>query len=276
MSVSVTPETVSIDVPGGRLAGERWAGPGPTLVLLHSGVNDRRAWTETARRLADAFTIIAYDRRGFGESPASPDPFTHVEDLHAVLDATGVERAWLVGSSAGGRVVLDAVLAYPERVAGLVLLAPAISGAPGGLEADPETERLDGLIDAAIDAGDLGEANRLEAWLWLDGPAGPEGRISGPVRELFRDMNAIALRSDAESTAGTGDSDIDAWSRLAEIRMPVTLAWGELDIEVLNQRCAEIVERLPSASGRELPHVAHLPYLEDPDLVADLIRSAVA
>ena len=186
-----------------------------------------------------------------------------------------MERAWLVGSSAGGRVALDATLTFPERVAGLVLLAPAIGGAPG-IEADPETERLDALIDAAIESGDLDEANRLEAWLWLDGPAGPEGRVGGPVRDLFLDMNAIALRSEAESAGGNGNDDIDAWSRLGEIRVPVTVAWGELDIDMLNQRCQQIVDRLPSATGRALPEVAHLPYLEDPELIADLIRRAVA
>jgi pimeloyl-ACP methyl ester carboxylesterase len=275
MSVSMTPDTLSVDVPGARLRAERWAGPGPTIVLLHSGVTDRRAWTETAQRLVDTYAVVTYDRRGFGESPMGADPFTHVDDLRAVLDALEVERAWLVGSSAGGRVTLDAALTFPERVAGLVLLAPAISGAPGGLEADPETERLDGLVDAAIESGDLAEANRLEAWLWLDGPAGPEGRVGGPARDLFLAMNAIALRSEAESAAGTGDSDVDAWARLGEIGVPVTVAWGELDIEVLNQRCRQIVERLPRATGRELPHVAHLPSLEDPDLIADLIRAAV-
>lgn len=268
-------EILSIEVPGGRLAAECWSGSGPTLVLLHAGVADRRAWTPTAQRLAGAYAVVAYDRRGFGESPSSPKPFTHVQDLRAVLDAVGVERAWLVGSSAGGRVALDAALAYPERVAGLVLLAPAVSGAPD-VEADPDTERLDARVDAADTAGDLDEVNRLEAWLWLDGPAGPEGRVSGPARELFLAMNAIALRAEAESTEETGDSEIDAWSRLAEIAVPVTVAWGELDIAALNERCQELVERLPAASGRALDDVAHLPYLEDPDLVADLIRGAVA
>jgi pimeloyl-ACP methyl ester carboxylesterase len=275
VSVSVAPDISSVDVPGGRLAVERWAGRGPTIVLLHSGVNDRRAWAETVPRLLDPYAVVAYDRRGFGESPMGADPFTHVDDLRAVLDALEVERAWLVGSSAGGRVTLDAALTFPERVVGLVLLAPAISGAPE-FEADPETERLAALIDAAIESGDLDEANRLEAWLWLDGPAGPQGRVGGPVRDLFLDMNAIALRSEAESTEGNGNDDIDAWSRLGEIRVPVTVAWGELDIDVLNQRCQQIVDRLPFATGRVLPGVAHLPYLEDPELIADLIRRAVA
>jgi pimeloyl-ACP methyl ester carboxylesterase len=271
----VTANNFSVDVPGGRLAAERWPGSGPTLVLLHASVADRRAWTATADRLGGTYAVVAYDRRGFGESPPSPEPFTHIEDLRAVLDAVGVERAWLVGSSAGGRVAVDAVLAYPERVAGLVLLAPAISGEPEDGEADPETERLDALTAAANAAGDLDEVNRLEAWLWLDGPAGPEGRVGGPARELFLTMNAIALRSEAESAAGAGNSEIDAWSRLAEITVPVTVAWGELDIEMLNDGCRELVERLPAASGRELPQLAHLPYLEDPDLVAGLIRTAV-
>ena len=275
MSVSVTPDISSVDVPGGRLAVERWAGPGPTIVLLHSGVNDRRAWAETAPRLLDPYAVVAYDRRGFGQSPLGTDPFSHVDDLRVVLDAQQVERAWLVGSSAGGRVALDAALTFPERVAGLVLLAPAIGGAPS-IEADPESERLDGLIDAAIESGDLEEANRLEAWLWLDGPAGPEGRVGGPVRDLFLDMNAIALRSEAESAEDQVTDDVDAWSRLGEIRVPVTVAWGELDIDVLNQRCQQIVDRLPVATGRALPEVAHLPYLEDPELIADLIRRAVA
>ncbi len=192
-----------------------------------------------------------------------------------MLDAMRTDKAWLVGSSAGGRVAMDAALAYPERVAGLVLLAPAISGEPTDLEADPETERLNALMEASAAAGDLDEVNRLGAWLWLDGPAGPEGRVSGPARDLFLAMNAIALQSGAESAAGAGNSGIDAWSRLAEIIVPVTVAWGELDLEVLNNRCRQLVELLPAASGRELPQLAHLPYLEDPDLVADLIRTAV-
>lgn len=273
MSAAMSANHLSVDVPGGRLAADRWPGAGPTLVLLHAGVADRREWTATAGRLAGAYAVVAYDRRGFGESRLSHDPFTHVEDLRAVLDAVGVERAWLVGTSQGGKVALDAALTYPDRIAGLVLLAPAVSGAPD-FEADPETERLSALIDTADAAGDLDEVNRLEAWLWLDGPAGPEGRVGGPTRDLFLAMNAIALRSEAESAA-TGNSETDAWSRLAEITVPLALAWGELDIEVLNDRFRELAERLPTATGRELPHVAHLPYLEDPDLVADLIRRAV-
>jgi pimeloyl-ACP methyl ester carboxylesterase len=269
----MTREFLNIDVPGGRLAAERWTGSRPDLVLLHSGVTDRRSWYETADRLSPGYSLVAYDRRGFGQSVASSGVFSHVSDLRALLDALDLGQVWLVASSAGGRVALDATLTYPERVAGLVLLAPAVSGAPDIESLDPETERLDTAIDQATAAGDLAEANRLEAWLWLDGPAGPEGRVSGPVRQLFLEMNRIALKSEAE--AATEETGISAWSRLAEITVPVTVAWGELDVPVLNERSRQIVERLPNATGRELPQVAHLPYLEDPDLVANLVRTAM-
>jgi pimeloyl-ACP methyl ester carboxylesterase len=272
----MTREFLNIDVPGGRLAAESWTGSRPDLVLLHSGVTDRRSWYETADRLSPGYSLVAYDRRGFGQSLASSEAFSHVRDLGSLLDALDLDQVWLIGSSAGARVALDATLTYPERVAGLVLLAPAISGSPDLESLDPQTERLGALVEAAMEAGKLDEANRFEAWLWLDGPAGPEGRISGPVRELFLEMNAIALESEAESAEDSSKSDRDAWSRLPEITVPVTVAWGELDVPVLNERCQQIVDRLPNATGRKLPQVAHLPYLEDPDLSAEVIRHAVA
>lgn len=87
-------------------------------------------------------------------------PFRHVDDLLAVLDAVSPDApAWLVGSSMGGEVALDAALEAPERIAGLVLLAPAISGDP---EPDEEARNaaahgLAGAIDAAWTAGTLEE-----------------------------------------------------------------------------------------------------------------------
>ena len=51
-------------------------------------------------------------------------------------------------------------------------------------------------LDEAEKAEDLGEVNRLEAWLWLDGASSPEGRVGGADRELFVEMNGIALAAD--------------------------------------------------------------------------------
>jgi pimeloyl-ACP methyl ester carboxylesterase len=274
----MTYEPVRMAVPGATLVGDRWQGAGPTIVLLHAGVCDRRCWRQVGERLAAAGRdVVAYDRRGFGEVPPAGEPFRHVDDLLAVLDAVSREApAWVVGSSMGGAVALDAALEAPERVAGLVLLAPAVSGDPGpGDEAyNAATDGLADAIDAAFTAGDVEECNRLEVRLWLDGPAGPEGRVSGPPRELALEMNRIVLANDIAGESPDGDSGIDAARRVHEIATPTTVACGELDISIKFDSSAELAQALANATYRSLPGRAHVPYLEAPDEIAELIMAA--
>ena len=257
---------------GCDLAGERWAGGDELVLLLHEGVSDRRGWREVASRLAPQVTVVAYDRRGYGESPVSTREFRHVDDVRSVLDQENSRRAWLVGGSAGGGVALDAAILFPERVAGLVLVGTAVSGAPEPV-VDEDLQRIDALWEQADAAGDLDELNRLETCLWLDGPYSPEGRVGGPARELALDMNAIILRNgDSEDS---GDSGVDAWGRLAEATMPATVACGSLDAAFLIEQSKELATRLPSGRYVELPGIAHQPCLEQPGALADLILAAI-
>jgi pimeloyl-ACP methyl ester carboxylesterase len=255
---------------------ERRAGDGPTVVLLHAGVADRRSWHGVAEHLGD-LDVVAYDRRGFGESPPTDDEFTHLADLLAVLDHLGLgDPVWLVGNSMGGALALDAALASPERVAGLVLIGPAVSGAPepADHEYDEETRRIGAAMERAEDDGDLETLNALEVRLWLDGPVAPEGRVTGAARDLALDMNRIALAGGMDGDAG--QSGLDAWSRLGEITAPVTLAIGELDIPVANDRTRDLAARLPNARGLHVfEGAAHLPGLERPAEVAQVIRAAI-
>ena len=271
----MTYEPVQIAVGGATLVGDRWSGAGPTIVLLHAGVCDRRCWREVGAQLSAAGRdVVAYDRRGFGDVPPAHAPFRHVDDLVGVIDAVSPDApAWLVGSSMGGGVALDAALEAPERIAGLVLLAPAISG--DDLDEEAYSAATDGLadaIDAAWTAGELEECNRLEIRLWLDGPAAPEGRVSGPPRELALDMNRIVI-ANGEADAD-GASGLDAASRVHEIAIPAVVACGELDVAIKLSRSAELADALPNATYRSLPGRAHLPYLEAPDEIAALIIAA--
>jgi pimeloyl-ACP methyl ester carboxylesterase len=270
----VTAEPFRVDVDGSILHGTRWAGQRPAVVLLHAGVCDRRSWEEVGPRLSPAHEVIAYDRRAYGDTRPSSEPFTHLEDLLAVLDAVTDGPVWLVGSSIGGALAIDAALLAPERVAGLVLFAPAVGGAAQPAEYDPATRRIDDLVDTAMAAGDLDEVNRLETWVWLAGPGSPEFRVSGPARDLALAMNAVVLRNAVPEDAGA--RSVDAWSRLPEIKVPVTVACGDLDVPFLVRRCQELAARLPDARSRILRGTAHLPYLERPDLVAQVISEAVA
>ncbi len=264
-------ERLAVRVGDEQLRAERWRGDGPPLVFLHAGVADRRSWYDVAEKL-EGREMVAYDRRGHGDSPVPSGRFSHLEDLIAVLGELTNEPAWLVGSSMGGGIAIDAALAAPDSVAGIVLFAPAVSGAPEP-EIDAATEAIADLLEAAEAAGDEGEVNRLETWIWLDGPAGPEGRVTGSERRLFSAMNRVVLANAVPEDAGA--SGLDAWSRLHEIEVPAVVACGDLDVPFLVERSRQLAARLPKATYRELPGTAHLPYLEHPETAAEIVREAV-
>lgn len=136
---------------------------------------------------------VAYDRRGYRETRSEPEDFSAVTDLMAVIDGVAGHRpAVLVGCSLGGKIAIDAALRHPSRVAGLILIAPNVEGAPEPVY-PAEIRAMLEKQKAAEDAGDRDQLNAIKARLWLDGPLAPEGRVVGPARQLFLDMNDAVL-----------------------------------------------------------------------------------
>ena len=246
------------------------AGKGPPVVLLHAGVADRRMWRNELDALAQAgFHAYAYDRRGFGDSLHADDAWSHVGDLAAVLDAFARARpALLVGCSQGGRIAIDFALAHPERVAALVLVAPAISGAPDPGPLPAPIQAWVDRLERAEAAADVDAINALEAHAWLDGPLAPEGRVAGPVRTLFLSMNEIALRAELR---GEEAAPAPAYERLGEIACPTLVAWGDRDFPAVAARCVHAAERIKGARRHVFAGAAHLPNLEQPDAFARLL-----
>jgi pimeloyl-ACP methyl ester carboxylesterase len=278
----MTTERFDVTRPDGAvLAGERRPSPGGSaIVLLHAGVADRRSWSAVLAGLdPEPLDLLAYDRRGYGDSSAATGDFSHLDDLVAVLDAAGIDRAVLVGNSMGGGLAIDLALAHPERVASLLLIGSGVSGMTDEGEdvdwtMDAATGAILGPLERAEEAGDVEEQVRLELHLWLDGPTAPEGRVGGAARELAADMNRRILR--AGTTGREGASGLDAWHRLGEVTAPALVTWGELDLPPDAPFYELTARRLAAAEARVLPGVAHLPSLEQPDLVAGLVREAAA
>ena len=257
-----------MDHNGARLAGES-LGNGRAIVFLHAGVADRRMWSRQVDGLSDTWRAVAYDRRGFGETSCSSDAaFSHVDDLVAVMDRCAIDSACLIGCSQGGRIAVDFALAHPRRVAGLVLIAAAVSGAPEPDGFTPEIDAKVALLEAAEAADDIERVNALEANLWLDGPAMPEGRVGGEPRALLLEMNATALGHPEL----TGEIEPpSAWPRLGEISVPALVISGALDFPYIQAMCRHLAETIPNARGVELDQAAHLPNLEDPARINDLL-----
>jgi len=242
---------------------------GADVLLIHAGVNDRRSWRHVVERLRTSHRCVAFDMRGFGESTyVREHGWSPVSDALAVLDAAGLDRPVIVACSMGGQTAIDLTLAHPGRVAGLVLIGTAIRGAPyPELEKGPTAE-LNTRIGAAESAGDIDEVVRLEAWMWLDGPSAMEGRVGGPARELFLDMNGRALRAE---DPGEPAELPPAWPRLSEISVPTLVLVGRLDAEDIQAIDEPAAGMIPGARLKFLDGVAHIPHLEaDPTTLNEI------
>ena len=90
------------EIDGGALAWES-AGEGPDVVFLHPGLWDSRVWDQQFGVFSKTYHVVRYDLRGYGRSsrPEPGKPYSHVDDLAAVMDAADVDAAALVGNSMG-------------------------------------------------------------------------------------------------------------------------------------------------------------------------------
>jgi len=261
--------TAVLERPGARLAYEV-TGEGPAVVLVHGFGLDRRMWDPQAEHLAARHRVVRYDCRGFGASgPADPAvPYTHAGDLLALLDHLAIGDAALVGLSFGGRVVLQAALAAPDRVRGLVLLDAVLDGVPW----DPESAA--GLDEVArrVRAGGL--------------PAGRAAWLAHPLFAAARQRPGLASRLAAmvadypgqhwlgqDPHQRTGPEPIDA---LEQVTVPTLVAVGDQDVPGFREMSAVLARRIPGAQYRVISGAGHMTNLEQPAAVNDLLTRFLA
>ncbi|MFF1506923.1 alpha/beta fold hydrolase [Streptomyces sp. NPDC058326] len=274
-------ETRTITVPGGSLRTLSDGTPaGPSAVLVHSGIAHARMWTPLMESLADEMHGIAYDCRCFGESTTTLDgEFSDIDDLASVLDAYGLESTFLVGESRGARLAIDFALARPERVRGLFLLAPDISGFDGPV-ADDERPLFD-AVEAAEEAWDAAEAADTaraveeliahEVRLFVDGP----GREPAPERAAVREAVADMLRLNYRQQKDTPDfvKAEPAAGRLEKLDVPVRVLVGDRDTAGMRAMAEEIERVCPQARLVRVPDAAHALTLEHEDTVVRELRA---
>lgn len=258
---------------GGAMLAAEVVGSGEPVVFLHANVCDSRMWRMQLDGVGANNKAIAYDRRGFGETHAEQENFSAVADLMAIVESVANgSPTILVGCSQGGRIALDAALQHPSYVRALILIAPSVGGAPEAIY-PLEIKGLMMQLKNAEEAGDLDRVNAIKARLWLDGPLAPEGRVKGKARQLFLDMNAIALRS---PPIGASLDVVPVFHRLHEISVPSLVIWGDLDFPHIQERSRHVATMMPNGACHELPGAGHLPSLERPTDITDLIARFIS
>ncbi len=98
-------------------------GKGTPLVFMHGFALDMRYWDNQIEKFASDYTVLRYDYRGFGKSqiPDTSQPYSHHEDLKALLDYLDIDKVVLIAHSMGGIPSFRFACDYPERVSALVL-----------------------------------------------------------------------------------------------------------------------------------------------------------
>ena len=259
------------------------AGSGPALLLLHGWPEYWRTWEPVMDRLADRFTLIAPDLRGFGTSNKPAGPWgadDHARDLLALLDAMGVTRAGVVGHDVGGPVAMALARMAPTRWPGLFFFDfahPAIGprmGAPERLieiwyQSFHQMDMAPEVVGATRDSCRTYFRHFLKHWChrkdtfddvledWVDNFMLP-GNLAGGFA-WYRALHAgrIAAMKGAEPPP--------------PITLPACVRWAEHDPMFPFAWTDTLDQVFTDLDFAMFPGVGHFPHREAPDQAAEMI-----
>jgi pimeloyl-ACP methyl ester carboxylesterase len=213
------------------------------------------------------------DLRGFGQSSFPEASYAAVDDVSAVLDKLGIERAHVVGNSMGGALAIDFALAHPDRVASITVVA---SG-PNGYPATPEDRArfaadIETIVAAFRAAGEQGLERGAE--LWKAQPmvvvAHADPRTAPLLHRMIDDNQRIF------GMAHWPDDDKRAVGMLARVSAP-TLIVGDRDIALVRAAAEYAANGIAGAKLVTIAGTDHLPQMEQPErfnaLLLEFLRS---
>ena len=267
MLVNEDPFEIALD--DGVLHGHR-AGDGAPALVLHGGAAVTDYMGGCVDELSGLCRSFRYQQRGTFPSEIGP-PYTieaHVGDAVAVLDRFGLERAWAVGHSWGGHLALHLAVTHPERLLGVVCIAPL--GAFSDVFAAQESAMRGGLspmvvarieeIEELRRRNEVTEEQLLErfAYLWPRWFADPEHAAPNPVTH-------IGPRASAETNASLSEhfERRTLERELPHVQLPALFVHGELDPLPVSSSSATAA-LIPGARLELIPGSGHFPWLERP------------
>ena len=218
-------------------------GRGTPILFIHPPLVNRAVFRYQEVQLSDVFQVITFDIRGHGFSPASDIPITYpliAEDMKGLLDYLNIKQAYVCGYSTGGGVALEAMLAYPDRFRGAVLM--------GGM-AKPVNWMVRGQLGMANLMAKLGMKTSL-ALLVV--------KANADMPETFHNLYYEAIRGDIRNWQQYFEASMmyDYMDRLNRIQSPVLLVYGAKDRRFI-QHGRRMYRLLPNATLAQVPGVKH-------------------
>ncbi len=261
----------------------RRAGAGPPLVLLHGYPQTGHMWRKVMPALAERFTVVAPDLRGYGDSdrpPSGYDKRTMASDIADLIRALGLGPVVLVGHDRGARVAHRFALDHSALLTRLVLLdiAPTYDVFASTDQASARV-RWHWFFHQVPDLPEALTAGREDVYLrylykaWAYNPAAIEEEAVQEYLRCFRQAGAMRAAFDDYRAGATLDLEHDGADRDRKIAVPTLVLWGESArtaqaadmLGVWRARCADPIEGSPVADcGHFIPE-------EQPGAVVDAI-----
>ncbi|MBY6142152.1 alpha/beta hydrolase, partial [Leisingera daeponensis] len=240
--------------------GDPGSGGAPVLMLHGGMMTFASSFGAMTPELARDRPVIGVEQQGHGHTPLNSTPITLEamrRDTLGVLDALSVEKAHVVGFSAGGMLGLELAVNAPERVASLTVISAAAR--PGGfvpgiirMQKEPGYQPPPEVLalmpseeDFARMAAEIAEKN-------------PGGAATAP--ETMQKLTAFI-------TSGWGWPD----EQIEEITVPVLVVNGDNDF-ILPEHALHLARTIPDAQLAILPGTTHLTILEQPELLPMIRR----
>ncbi len=228
---------------------------GQPIVLIHGLGLNRSIWHEVAAKHLANHRVILPDMRGHGESEAPPGPYTMTllaEDILRLLDFFGISKAIVCGHSLGGYIALAFADQFPDRLAGLGLIATHS-------RADSEEKRVSRhqTVEMIRKDGSIVLADSLAPKLSYD-------------QNIIQQSHAIIAQTPPAGLIGVLPGMAqrpDRTTMLAEVSVPSLVVAGEDDQIVELEIAAEMADRLPDSQLLTITGVGHMPMLEAPDIL---------
>lgn len=234
------------------------AGSGPPLLLITGLGSDLQLWAILAPSLARHYRVVMYDNRGAGRTSAPDRPYSipqMAQDAVALLDTLGIQKAHVLGLSMGGYIAQELVLAHPERVEKLVLVAtaPSIDGFGRNI--------VRAMIDIRRSNMSREQIVRATAPLIYspelqDDEERYERAIAAAVSNPYPQQDHAFIRQ-AQAILG-----FDAAARLGQVKHPTLVLCGKDDALVPPRNSEKLAKLIPGATLRLLSggHVGIVEY----------------
>ncbi len=244
-------------------------GSGPTVVFIHGGGADQHMWQPQVNALVENFRVIIYDLRGHGKSTYLDNERYDIDDLKAILDQSGIDKAHIAGLSLGAMIAVDFALGYPEYVDKLVLMSPGLAGVQ-----EQDMSYLGPIIELgqALQKNDTeGAADVVERITFYGSgdrtlPASMDTTVKY-IRQAFTRYIESGNFTRPPRLRETVPAD-----KLSQIAAATLVLSGDKDAAYINNNIKVLRENLPNAEYKEIPNAAHLVNIEASETVNDLLR----